>query len=153
MIKNKGAIISNESIAISGEFDIIIHKGNLPIDKQERVLKLSLKELPFNVMVTGEKNMEYRLPSKWIESRLMDKFGNPKKYDSVEFTNGYGHDKPRFKAVYNGFIRAAIDLGYIKYSNGLVVQIPKGVYIIGLGKILNRWNLKGLPRIRISKIK
>ena len=42
-------------------------------------------------MVTGEKREEFRVTSKWIESRLIDsKTGEDKVYDLVEFVNGYG---------------------------------------------------------------
>jgi len=65
-------------------------------------LKLSLKRLPFEVMVTGEKTIEYRYPSKWIESRLYKK-DKKRAYDFIEFTNGYGKNKPFLKARYEGF--------------------------------------------------
>lgn len=55
-------------------------------------LNLSLHKLPFDVMLTGEKDKEYRKPSKWIVSRLYNKDGTLKKYDVVKFVNGYGHD-------------------------------------------------------------
>ena len=58
---------------------------------------MSLKKPPFEVMVTGEKKVEIRLVTPWMTSRLVDiKTGKDKTYDLVEFTNGYGDDKPKF---------------------------------------------------------
>lgn len=68
-----------------------------------KILHLSLKKEPFEVMVTGEKNQEFRKPTKWILSRLYNKDGTPKHYDVVKFTNGYGKDKPQFVCEYKGF--------------------------------------------------
>ena len=55
-------------------------------------------------MVTGEKREEFRVKSKWIESRLIDsKTGKDKFYDLVEFVNGYGRNRPRFTVSYVGY--------------------------------------------------
>ena len=54
-------------------------------------------------MVTGEKNREYREPTKWISSRLFYKDGTRKDFDVVKFTNGYERDKPYFAASFLGF--------------------------------------------------
>ncbi len=96
-------------------------------------LKLTLSKDPFDVMKTGEKQIEYRRKSKWIESRLYNKNGTPREYDYIEFVNGYGKDKPRFKAEFKGFIVK----NYINetYSNGLQVCLYEPTYCIHLGKI------------------
>jgi len=107
-----------------------------------------LKEKPFNIMVTGEKGFEYRKPGKWIESRLMFKSGEPKPYDFIVFTNGYGHDKPRFKAKYLGFIKQEYINQRLNYSNGLEVLVNIGDYVIGVGEVVQRFNLKGLKKIK-----
>lgn len=98
-----------------------------------RTLKLTLTRPFFEVMVTGEKNEEYRDPSAWIESRLFH--GQAERgYDFVEFTNGYGKDKPRFTARYQGVqFRARVRK---KYSNGASVQTTD-VYAILLGEIVS----------------
>jgi hypothetical protein len=54
-----------------------------------KILKLTLQKQPFEVMVTGEKTSEFRRPSYWLMNRLVDKNGNKKHYDYVEFINGY----------------------------------------------------------------
>ncbi len=97
-------------------------------------LKLTLKKEPFEVMVTGEKEVEYRSPSKWIESRLYNKTGGKRDYDFIEFTNGYGKDKPFFRAKYNGFyISNKINK---KYSNGLDIRRYEKTYCIKIGKVI-----------------
>ena len=97
-------------------------------------LKLTLKKKPFEVMVTGEKTIEYRCPSRWIESRLYDKDNNKREYDFIEFTNGYGYHRPFFKAIYNGFY--IVDKVDKKYSNGLEIYLNKKTYCIKIGKII-----------------
>lgn len=87
-------------------------------------------------MVTGEKQNEYRKNSKWILSRLN------KNYDVVKFTNGYGSDKPYFITEFAGWTRLDGNLKELKFSNGLIVQLPASTIIIYLGKILETGNLK-----------
>lgn len=102
-----------------------------------KILKLSLKKLPFEVMVTGEKTSEYRLPTNWIMSRLLDKNGNKKHYDLVEFTNGYGNQRPSFICEYKDFYIINYGLHTEPYSNGFHVGfIPHGTVEIKLGKVL-----------------
>lgn len=99
-------------------------------------LFLSLKKLPFELMVAGLKPDEFRKPSAWIIARLVGK-----KYKYIKFTNGYGPDKPWFKVEYNGYSIASIAYVY-HYSNGLVVFVLPGDYVISLGKIIDSGNLK-----------
>eukprot|EP00961_Rhodomonas_salina_P057412 771994-Rhodomonas_salina.1 len=61
-----------------------------------KTLKLVIAKKPFEVMVTGEKCQEYRRMSKWMSSRLFNKDGTIKDYDYIQFTNGYGADRPSF---------------------------------------------------------
>jgi len=109
-----------------------------------KVLHLTLSKKPFEVMVTREKTDEFRGDSMWIGSRLYHseaRFGQKKHYDLVKFVNGYGDDKPYFIAEYRGFDRA-IETTRFEYSNGLVVVVLRGEYIIHLGKIIETGNLK-----------
>ncbi len=102
--------------------------------QKPRVLRLTLSRAPFEVMQTGEKPREFRRPSDWIISRLVDRnTGRPKAYDVVEFTNGYGPACPRFTAPYLGYKISPIDTT-LTYSNGLVVEVKAGDYIIFLGE-------------------
>ena len=95
-------------------------------------------------MVTGEKTIEFRRPKKtgWIEARLYNKDGSEKKYTHVKFVNGYGADKPYFICKFGGFMQSGGDSRSRKYSNGLVVEVLKGDYLIFLGIITEKGNLK-----------
>jgi signal peptidase I len=101
-----------------------------------KVLRLTLHKKAFDVMVTGEKMMEFRKPTKWIMSRLEGKH-----YDIVEFTNGYGADRPRFTCEYKEYTYSALQVRY-SYSNDLSVNVSTGDVVIHLGKIISKQNLK-----------
>ncbi len=101
-----------------------------------KTLHLSLKKLPFDVMNTGEKDKEFRKPSKWITSRLFNKDGTRKHYDVVKCTNGYGDHRPLFVAEYNGFEILASGIQKHTYSNGFTIDVVAGDIIIKLGKVL-----------------
>ena len=108
---------------------------------KHKILHLTLSKEPFQVMVTGEKRVEFRKPTKWIESRLFNKDGTRKDYDIIKFTNGYGNDKPFFTAIFNGFARS-LQRKFKTYSNGLTVDVRPEDYEIYLGDILKKGNLK-----------
>lgn len=114
----------------------------------KEVLCLPLKKGPFDVMITGEKNQEFRKSkgTGWIETRLYSNFsqdGEPlegRVYGYVLFRNGYGDDKPYFICEYKGFYVAPED--FVKtYSNGFRVEVKKGDFIIRLGKIVEKGNI------------
>lgn len=109
-----------------------------------KTLHLTLSKEPFEVMATGEKTREYRKPSQWMFSRLWQKKGeinfeyyDPKQYDAVKFTNGYKPNSPYFIVEYKGFFQSEI-YAKIPFSNGLIVSIEPGDYVLKLGKILKR---------------
>lgn len=103
-----------------------------------RVLHLTLKAEPFEVMLKGEKKTEYREPSKWILSRL-----NPtKKYDLIKFVNGYGSDKPFFVAKFLGWEFHKGEPTDKVFSNGLIIKIETGVVKIHFGEVSETGNLK-----------
>jgi hypothetical protein len=99
----------------------------------KRVLHLTLSKLPFEVMVTGEKNIEYREPSKWILSRLI-----AKQYDLVKFVNGYGN-RPYFVAKFIGW-DLETSPHVVIFSNGLRVDVREGIVKIYIGEILEKGN-------------
>lgn len=105
-----------------------------------RVLNLTLHKRAFEVMITGEKTVEYREDkTDWMRSRLFDSMGNRKEIDLVKFTNGYGADRPYFICKFETAVIGHIGNRY--YSNGLVV--PSGIYWqIFLGEIIEKGNLK-----------
>lgn len=108
----------------------------------KRILHLSLKKPPFEVMVTGEKDEEFRKNSEWIRSRLFDKKGKAREYDVIKFTNGYGDHRPWFICEYKGFVElyagncpsSGVER---RYSNGFILEdIGIGDYVILCGKII-----------------
>lgn len=107
-----------------------------------RILNLTLKKPPFDVMLSGEKTLEYREPTGWIMSRLFDKKGNRKEFDAVKFANGYGSDKPYFIAEFLEWKHIEFKNETIKYSNGFEVNLDGYYVVIKLGKIIESGNLK-----------
>ena len=107
----------------------------------KKILHLSLYKDAFVVMETGEKKEEYRIPGKWIESRLFNKDGTKKEYDLIKFVNGYGKDKPNFTCIFLGFTECKKTFQK-KYSNGLNVTVQKGDFMIKLGSIIKKENIK-----------
>ena len=104
-------------------------------------LKLTLEKKPYEVMITGEKTQEFRKCSTWIESRLYDKKGNPRTYDYIQFTNGYGKERPSFTAKYCGFSKEKTINK--KYSNGFSVVFDE-CYVINY-ELIKDTNLLDLP--------
>jgi hypothetical protein len=86
-------------------------------------LKLTLKRHWFGMIASGEKKEEYRQPSHWILSRL-----EGKKYDRVEFRNGYSATSPVCITEYRGWKRA---VGKAKWGAG-----KHPLIIIQLGKVI-----------------
>ena len=104
-----------------------------------KVLKLNLKTEPFNVMVTGEKEFEYRDVKKWSTDRLFNKDGTPKHYDFVRFQIAYQPSYPFFFCEYKGFEK--VSKINITYSNGFKVNFDDEKYAIKLGEIILKGNL------------
>lgn len=114
-------------------------KGKLKRGAESPCLPLTLTGKPFEVMVSGEKREEFRGKSPFILQRLMHPDGSPKLYDMLEFTNGYGRDRPRFYARYFGFsVKPSVNR---KYSNGLVVKTRKTTYVLHFGKVFKKVNM------------
>ena len=106
-----------------------------------KTLHLTLNKPPFDTMETGLKDSEYRKPSKWIKSRLIDsKTGKDKDIDFVRLTNGYGADKPYYICRYLGYEIAKRTYA-VNYSNGFSIRVFKGQYRILLGKPLKIGNI------------
>ena len=97
-------------------------------------LKLVLTAEPFAVMLKGEKKLEFREKSSWMESRLKDSAtGEDRQYNSVEFVNGHGATKPRFTVSYKGY-KLVQEGVHHSYSNGLEVDTRgRPTYVIFLG--------------------
>jgi len=114
------------------------------------ILKLSLTELPFEAMLSMEKNREYKpltdqgRDALWIQSRLFHKgvqgydWNRPRPYRFVQFYNG----RAASDLKYHWFIRTYGGLRVVynvneSYSNGLVVRHDQQpVASIKLGKLV-----------------
>ncbi|MFT6841817.1 MAG: hypothetical protein ACJASR_000579 [Psychroserpens sp.] len=101
------------------------------------VLTLTLHSEPFNVMITGEKSIEYRDDCLWARSRLLIKGSSEyRNYDLVLFINGYGAHRPFFYAEFKGIERVERLEEEITYSNGLKVgPTLNPIYKIFLGEV------------------
>lgn len=103
--------------------------------KKAKILHLTLKRPPFDVMKTGEKPIEFRKPTEWLLSRLYNLKNNKvKEYDFICFKNGYNMDSEFFYTIYSGFY-VALEPGEKKYSNGLKVNFEKGDVLICCGRV------------------
>ncbi len=104
----------------------------------ENILTLSVYKKAFDVMVTGEKDKEFRSPSDWILSRLL----NPN-YTHIKFVNGYGSKRPFFIVQLNGWETGLgeSDTEWFEYSNGLKVGVDPWDIVIHLGEIVKTGNL------------
>jgi hypothetical protein len=104
---------------------------------RNRVLHLTLNRKSFEIMVTGEKFIEYRKPTTWILSRLSP----TKSYDQIKFVNGYGNKRPFFNAKYLGWEVHKDETAIQEFSNGLKVTIETGVVKIFIGEIFEKGNI------------
>ena len=102
---------------------------------KKRYLFLTLKKKQFEVTLSGEKKIEYRHFSDWIQSRLINK-----DYDFIKFVNGYGNDKPFMILEYKGFTEIK-QRETFSFSNGLIVNVKSGDYAINLGRIVEKGNI------------
>lgn len=93
------------------------------------VLRLTIKKKWFDLISSGIKKEEYREVKPYWISRLMLTDGTFKKFDKIEFINGYKKDSPRITTECNGIIKGFgnPDLGAFK---------DKEVFIIKLGNVL-----------------
>tara|TARA_Y100000389_G_scaffold148682_1_gene147856 strand:+ start:393 stop:857 length:465 start_codon:yes stop_codon:yes gene_type:complete len=111
---------------------------DIPNNKMKDTLGgMTLKKLPYEVMVTGEKKYEYRDNINYWTSRFYEN-GEVKKYIKyLTFSHGYKKDRPTFKVEFKGI--EIVDEVNEYYSNGFKVNYPykkNGYYKISLGKII-----------------
>lgn len=128
--------MQNRNSNVDGSTSASLEQNGVLAEVPGKVLNLTLHRAAFEVMVTGEKRLEFRTPGKWIDSRLFRKDGSRKPYDFIKFTNGYGSDKPYFICRYLGF---EYEYGCFRYSNGLEVEVSND-YAIKCGQIVEVGN-------------
>ena len=100
----------------------------------KKVLKLTLKKKWFDLMSAGFKKIEFREPSDWIYSRLLDENGDEKKYDLIEFKNGYSKNAPSFCCEFLGWDIEEEQTEYFFGTDKIISEV--GMIKIFLGKIL-----------------
>jgi len=105
-----------------------------------KILKLTLEEKWFKLILSGKKKIEYREVKPWCTSRLVDKkTGKYREYDFVEFTWAYGKDRPQviveFKSTRKYLFRSAMG------ANGEELTYHNGYYMIYLGEIKETRNI------------
>lgn len=110
--------------------------------EKKKVLTLSVNKQPFDVMITGEKSIEFRDNTKFIRDRLYNKDGSIKSYDVVKIVNGYGNHRPHFVAKFLYFDQVTSEASDWSFSNGLEVKEKPGMFRIYLGTIGIRRNIK-----------
>lgn len=94
-----------------------------------RILYLTLKREPFVDIFEGRKKNEYR----WFKPFWIVRLHN-KEYDVVQFTNGYGNDRPAMRVEFKG----------IKLFTGVSPIGDGQQYNIKLGDILETWKCENL---------
>ena len=87
-----------------------------------KTLHLTLKKKWFDQILAGTKKIEYREIKPYWTTRLFDDGGNVKKFEVIEFRNGYSKDCKKMKVEWEG----------------IQVNEKKGDYEILLGKILEK---------------
>jgi len=69
------------------------------------ILKIVIKKEWFDEIASGKKKIEYREVKPFWESRLYDASGKKRKYEKIEFINGYNTDAKRMVTLYEGFLK------------------------------------------------
>lgn len=100
-----------------------------------KILKLTVKQPWFSLMISGEKTIEVRNPIDWIKSRILNK-----DYDLIQITNDYGKSRPNFIAKYEGF-GSDYDVIYT-FSDGNKLNVNPEQYVIFIGEIISKTNIK-----------
>lgn len=113
------------------------------LSKEVRILKLTLKKKWFDMILSGIKKEEYREYKEYWKKRLLVPINTGdtlfQKYDLVEFTNGYGKDKPQITLECKG-----IDIGNGNCKWGAPLE---DVFIIKIGKEISRKNVQPTPTL------
>jgi hypothetical protein len=102
-------------------------------------LTLVLKGDWYDLMITGEKNREFRKPTQWIKSRLIDKEGKSRNYTFVKFIHGYKRNAPYFLCEYEGFGTGYSNTYKFKSRPDLEVVVHPEDYVLFLGKVVYKY--------------
>jgi hypothetical protein len=100
-----------------------------------RVLHLTLKKYPFDLIASGDKKEEYREVKDFWTIRLKDKeskYVKFKEFDRVQFRNGYATDSPVIILECGGI---SLTTGKQKWG----AEKGEKYYVIKLGKIIRQY--------------
>ena len=89
---------------------------------KKKILHLTLKKKPFDLIASGKKKEEYREAKTYWINRLLRK--DKKMFDEIYFKNGYKKDSP--------FMRVE--------CKGIDLRVDDNIFVIKLGKILETKN-------------
>ena len=67
-----------------------------------KILHLNLKKKWFDQILAGTKKIEYREIKPYWTTRLFDSDGKPKKFDIIEFRNGYSKEARVVRVEFEG---------------------------------------------------
>ncbi len=70
--------------------------------KPQKTLHLTLMKEWFDQILAGTKKIEYREIKPYWTKRLFDDGGNAKKFDIIEFRNGYSKDCRKMRVEFKG---------------------------------------------------
>ena len=84
-----------------------------------KTLHLTLKKKWFDLILEGKKKIEYREIKPYWTKRLFDSSGKPKRFDIIEFRNGYSRGARKMRVEWKG----------------VRVNEARGEYEIGLRKV------------------
>lgn len=104
------------------------------MNKVKKDLFLVLSSKAFEVTGTHEKMYELRERTDWIVSRLLNKDGSEKHYDTITLQLGYGKNAPRKKFNFIQFrnVEPGTNFGF---SNGLEYTMKSYGFCIFFEKI------------------
>lgn len=95
------------------------------------VLHLTITKKWFDMIASGEKKEEYRDKKVYWETRLFfnSDSGQPRRWDYIEFKNGYNSTSPKIKVRFEGI---SIGLGLMTWG----AELDREYYIIQLGEVI-----------------
>ena len=95
-----------------------------------QILHLTLKKEWFDKILSGSKTVEYREVKHYWTKRLFQEDGRSKKYDLIEFRNGYSKNSKKVRVLFLGVKKDRMKESIGDFNKG------EEVYNILLGDII-----------------
>ena len=123
-----------------------------PVKGGERVLFLTVKRAYFDVMVTGEKSVEFRKKTRYWDLRLTHEDGSFREFDYVLFQRGFCEPLRRFRVPWVG--TTIVTEHTQEWSNGAKVAFTgEEFYAISLGPVCSTSSSAGNACVATPKQK